>query len=148
MRERNGCSMPDARHFELGKALLHAPGHLQTGLRIGAIAPGLGIAEEDQHGIADELVDGAAIIMSDRRHLREIFVEELRQLLRLQPFGRGREIRRSLASRYGSVVGGFVANSRHLRQEMRRHRAQKTRVGATPIMMGRGEVPFRFMTNV
>lgn len=47
--------------------MLHAPSHLEAGLRIGAVALGLGIAEEDQHRVADELVDGAAEFMGDRR---------------------------------------------------------------------------------
>ena len=54
-----------------------SPGHAHAGLRVGPVAPGLGIAEEDQHGVADELVDGAAVLMRDLRHLGEIFVEQL-----------------------------------------------------------------------
>ena len=62
--------------IELGEPVLHLDRHAQAGLRILGFALGLGIAEEDQHGVADELVDRAAVLQRDRRHLGEIFVEQ------------------------------------------------------------------------
>ena len=54
------------------------------------VALGFRVAEEDHHGVADELVDGAAVLEGDLRHLGEILVEQERDLLRLQALrGRG-----------------------------------------------------------
>jgi hypothetical protein len=49
--------------------------------------PAFPVAKEDQHGVADELVDGAAMRQRDLGHFGEIFIEQLRDLLRLQPLG-------------------------------------------------------------
>ncbi len=50
------------------------------------------VAEEHQQRIADELVDRGAVLEGDRRHLGEVFVEQRRQVLRLEPLGDGGEI--------------------------------------------------------
>ena len=52
----------------------------------------MGIAEEGEHRVAYELVEGGAVLVGDMRHLREVFVQEFRNLFGLKPFGREREI--------------------------------------------------------
>ena len=73
---------------ELGEPVLHLERHAQAGLGVLGLALGFRVAEEDQHRVADELVDGAAVLNSAIvRHFGEIFVEQLRDLLGLQPLG-------------------------------------------------------------
>jgi hypothetical protein len=63
---------------------------LQAGFGVFGIASRLRIAKKNQHGIANELVDGAAMRERDLGHFGKIFIEQLSDLLRLQPFrGRG-----------------------------------------------------------
>ena len=62
------------------------------GLGVLGHAFGLRIAEEDQDRVADELVDRAAMLERDRRHLGQILVEQPRDLLRLQALGGGGEV--------------------------------------------------------
>ena len=94
MRDLNGCSMPALRHFAFSSVSRRCMSQAmrRQACASARVAFGFGIAEEDQHGVADELVDGAAVRQRDRRHLGEIFVEQLRDLLRLQPLGGRREI--------------------------------------------------------
>ena len=86
--------MPALRHLrvEPGDPVLHLDGHAQAGLGVLGVALGFRIAEEDQHGVADELVDGAAMDQGDLRHFGEILVEQFGDLLGLQPLGGGGEI--------------------------------------------------------
>ena len=65
---------------------LHVDRHSETRLRIFRRALGLGIAEKDHDGISDEFIERAAILGRDVRHLREVLVQEARDLLRLQTF--------------------------------------------------------------
>ena len=60
---------------ELGELALHVGGHAQARLGVLRFALGVGIAEEDEDRVADELVDGAAMGERDVRHLGEVFVE-------------------------------------------------------------------------
>ena len=63
---------------EPGDAILHLDRHAQARFGIFGVAFGFRIAEEDQHGVADEFVDRAAVAERDLRHFGEIFVEQLR----------------------------------------------------------------------
>ena len=47
---------------------------------------------KDQHRIADELVDGAAVLERDRGHFGEVLIEQLRNQLELKPLGGGGEV--------------------------------------------------------
>jgi len=62
---------------EAGDAVLHLDRHAKACLGVFGVAFCLGIAKEDQDGVADEFVDRAAIGERNLGHLREIFVEEL-----------------------------------------------------------------------
>ena len=66
--------------IELGQPALHLRRHIEAGPGVLHGALGLGVAEEDHQGITDEFIDGAAMLEGDRRHLREILVEEERDL--------------------------------------------------------------------
>ena len=93
MRTRNGCSTPRRRHcVELVEPSLHLHRHPQAGSRVLDHALRLGVAEERQDGVADELVDRGAMLQRDLRHLGEVLVEQRGQLLRLQALGRGGEV--------------------------------------------------------
>ena len=74
-------------HMQFGQAVLHLRGHSQAGLRVFGIAFGFRIAKENQDGVTDEFVDRAAMLERDVGHLGKIFVEQQRELLRLQSFG-------------------------------------------------------------
>jgi hypothetical protein len=60
---------------ELRDALLHLERHAQARARVLGLALALRVAEEDQDRVADELVDRAAVLQRDRRHLGEVLVE-------------------------------------------------------------------------
>src|SRR3974390_527731 len=77
---------------EFRKTTLHFPSHLQTGRRIYSIAPGFRIAKKNQHCIASELVDGAAVRVSDRTHLCKILVEEFGDQFGLKSLGSSCEV--------------------------------------------------------
>ena len=51
--------------IELAEAALHINRHAQAGVRVLFDALGLGIPEERQHRVADELVDGRAMLEGD-----------------------------------------------------------------------------------
>ena len=79
MRTRNGFlgSFAAPARIEFGDLALHGERHAQAGAGVFGDAFRLGIAEENQDGIADELVDGAAMLRGDLRHLGEVFIEEI-----------------------------------------------------------------------
>jgi hypothetical protein len=61
---------------QLAHALLHGHGHPDALHRILARPQGMGVAEEDDDGVADELVQGRAVFGGNLRHLLEVTVEE------------------------------------------------------------------------
>jgi hypothetical protein len=52
---------------------------------------GVRVAEKDEDGITDVLVDRPAKLQSDLRHLSQIMVEELGQILGFEPLSRLRK---------------------------------------------------------
>ena len=73
--------------LELAHAALHRDRHHHAGLGILLHAPGFGVAEEQQHRVADVLVDGGAVRERDLRHLGQVLIEDIRQLLGFQLVG-------------------------------------------------------------
>jgi len=71
---------------ELEQAALHAPGHPKTGLGVSSVAFGLGVAEENQHRIADEFQDLATLLRDRVAHRAEIAVEKVDQRVARQCF--------------------------------------------------------------
>ncbi|MNJ62187.1 hypothetical protein D3C77_580170 [compost metagenome] len=67
--------------------LAHGDGHGHRGHGVLLGALGGGVAEEDHHRVADELVDGAAVLEGDLRHLVEVGVEDVGQRLGFQFLG-------------------------------------------------------------
>ena len=61
---------------------LHRERHLDTSERVLLDAARLGIAEKHDDGVAHIFIDCRAVFGSDPRHLRQVVVEELRQILR------------------------------------------------------------------
>src|SRR4029077_13169480 len=80
---------PDAIQF--AHSLAHGDRHLYACHRIRLNAFGVWVAEEDEDGVADVLVDRPTKLKSDLRHLSQIMVQELRQILGFEPFSRLRE---------------------------------------------------------
>ena len=76
---------------QLGQALLHLEGHAHAGQRILLGPARFGVAEEDHHRVADELVDGAAMPARDLGHFREISVDVVGQHFGLHHRGDARE---------------------------------------------------------
>src|SRR6516165_600610 len=72
--------------------MLHLNGHAKTRLCIIDISFSFWIAKKDQHCVANKLVDSAPMSEGDSRHLGEIFVEKLRNLLWLETFRNRRKI--------------------------------------------------------
>ena len=74
MRTRKGYSNAGGAPFgiEAADPVLHLDRHAQTGFGVFGVAPRFRIAEEDQHGVADELVDRAAKRERDLGHFGEI----------------------------------------------------------------------------
>src|SRR5207249_2985160 len=66
--------------------------HVQTGLGIFGFALGFRIAKKDQNGVADKLVESAAMLECDVGHLGKILVEQRGNLFRLQALRGRREI--------------------------------------------------------
>ena len=79
IRTRNGhfdaALAPDG--IQLLHAMLHIHGHAQAGSCILLDALRLRVAEEDEDGVAEELVDGRPVLERDGGHLGEIVVEQL-----------------------------------------------------------------------
>ena len=73
--------------LQLVHPLAHGDGHAHAGQRVLLDAARLRVAEEDDDGVADVLVDGRTEVVGDARHLGEIVVEQLRQILGLEPVG-------------------------------------------------------------
>ena len=71
---------------------LHLDCHAQAGFRVRLDAARLGVAEEDDDRVPDELVERAAVAGRDRGHLGQVGVEQRRQLRGLETLGRGREV--------------------------------------------------------
>ena len=86
---RNGRCRPRFAPLviELPHPALHLHRHHHASLGVLLHALGLRIAEEQQHGVADELVDGGAVFERDPRHFRQVVVENVRKLLELQVVG-------------------------------------------------------------
>src|ERR1700757_1185303 len=82
----NARGSPDAIQF--AHFLAHGDRHFYACHRIRLHAFGLRVAEEDEDGIADVFIYRSTKFEGDLRHLREIVVEELRQVLGFQPFSR------------------------------------------------------------
>src|SRR5262249_38296671 len=82
----NARGTPDAIQFV--HFLAHGDRHLHACHRIRLDAFGFRIAKEDENGVADVFVYRATELESDLRHLGQIVVEELRQILRFQTFSR------------------------------------------------------------
>ena len=72
---------------ELLHALLHGDRHLDAGERVLLYASGLRIAEEDHDGVAHVLVDRGAVLQRDPRHLGQVLIEQLRDVLQFHPVG-------------------------------------------------------------
>jgi hypothetical protein len=92
--ELKGLLGPDVHPFalQLPHAALHGDAHLDAGQRILAHAAGVRIAEEGEDRIADVFVDGGAEIQRDLRHLRQVVIQQTRQLLGFEAVGRLGEI--------------------------------------------------------
>src|SRR6516164_9579542 len=90
VRQRGGFSIPEARQdaIQLTHSLAHGDRHLYACHCIRLNAFGVWVAEEDEDGVADVLVDRPTKLEGDLRHLSQIMVEELRQILGFQPFSR------------------------------------------------------------
>src|ERR1700682_3356608 len=58
-----------------------------TTLKNRSMPLGFRITEENQHSVANELIDSAAMGLGDHRHFSEIFVKDPCQILRLHLFG-------------------------------------------------------------
>src|SRR5208282_4027465 len=71
---------------QFGKTMLHFSSHAQTSLGVLRFSLRFRIAEKDQNGIPDKLVDCATMLERDVGHLSEILIEEPGDLLRLQAF--------------------------------------------------------------
>jgi hypothetical protein len=85
----------DARVAPLGVQLCEAPLHIKrhphAGPGVLRFSIGFRIAKKDQNGIADEFVNRAPMRDGGIRHLGEILIEQLSDLLGLQPLsGRGK----------------------------------------------------------
>ena len=76
---------PFVRQF--ANTLLHSDRHLDAGQRIFLHTQRRRIAEEHDNGVTDILVDGRTVLQCDFRHLGEIVVEELGEVLRLHLVG-------------------------------------------------------------
>src|SRR3546814_2653446 len=103
---------------ELDQAALLRHRHAQAGARILDDTLGLGVAEEGEDGIADELIHRRAVRLGDRRHLGEVLVEEIGQLFRLQLFRHrgevldvGEEDRQLRSEEYTSEIQSLMRNS-------------------------------------
>ncbi len=91
---------PDA-DAQVGLALGHPAGRQRRrGIahRDGAVGRAVGmvgvldrLSPERHHRVADELVEGAARVLHDRGHLRQVLVEELDHLVRLHLLGNAGE---------------------------------------------------------
>src|SRR5215213_4772540 len=66
---------------ELADALLHGERHRDAGERVLLDAAALGVAEEHHDCVADIFVDRRAVLERDLRHLGQVVVEELGQVL-------------------------------------------------------------------
>src|SRR5215813_10312091 len=78
--------------IQAGNPMLHLDRHAQAGPGVFRVALGFRIAEKHKHRVADELVNGATVSERNVRHLREILIEQFRDLLRLEPLCRRREV--------------------------------------------------------
>src|SRR4051812_810440 len=67
--------------LELADAPLHRERHRNTGKRVLLDATALGVAEEHHDGVTHVLVDRRAVLEGDFRHLGEVVVEELGEVL-------------------------------------------------------------------
>lgn len=67
--------------LEISHFILHLDGHFDAAEGLVLFRGGFRGTEEDHDGVADKLVDGAAVLVSDLRHFREVFVEEKREFL-------------------------------------------------------------------
>ena len=63
----------------------HRHGHAGEGVFF--LAPAGGVTEENHDGIANELIDGAAVFEGHFRHFVEVVVQQFRQCFRLHLFG-------------------------------------------------------------
>src|SRR5262245_22554726 len=96
---------PEAIQF--AHSLAHGDRHLYACHCIRLNAFGVWVAEEDEDGVADVLVDRPTKLESDLRHLSQIMIEELRQILGFQPFSRFGEVRK-WPTREETVARGFA----------------------------------------
>ena len=80
-----------AELLPLGAKLMHAPqhgdGHAHAGKRVLLQASRLRIAEEHHDRVADIFVYGGAMLERDIRHLGEVTVEQVGEVLRLELVG-------------------------------------------------------------
>ena len=97
--------------MKLAQSFLHGDRHLDAGEGIFLHAPCLGIAEKDDDGVADILVDGRAEIEGNAGHLGEILVEQLGQIFGFQSIGRLGEPR-DVREEYGQLLA--AARDLHL----------------------------------
>ena len=81
-----------AVYLKLLHSALHSDGHPHTGLGVLFDALEFRIAEKHEHGIADELVDSRSMFEGDPGHCREILVQDIRKILRLEILGNLGEI--------------------------------------------------------
>src|SRR6516162_10092075 len=82
----NSRGSPHALQFT--HSLPHGDRHLYACCCIRLNSFGIWVAEEDEDGVSDVLVDCPTKLQSDLRHLGEIMVEKLGQILGFQPFSR------------------------------------------------------------
>ncbi len=72
---------------ELRHPALHRDRHLDAGKRVLLDAAGFRVAEEHHDRVADIFVDRGAVLRRDLRHLREVMIEQLREVFRFHPVG-------------------------------------------------------------
>jgi hypothetical protein len=79
-------------HVQFSEPMLHVSRHVQTSLGVFRFPLGFRIAKKDQNGVADEFVNRAAVLKRDIGHFGKRFIEQRRDLFRLQTFRGCRKI--------------------------------------------------------
>ena len=86
----DAAASPDA--VQMFEAVFHGKGHAEASLGVFLNAFGFGITEENQNGITDELVDGAAVFLGNLSHVGKVFIKQRGQVFGLKPLGGGGKI--------------------------------------------------------
>ncbi len=103
---RNAVLLPIL--LQLHDAHAHAKGHFHATQGVFRLSLALGISEEDEHGVPDELVDRAAAIDRDRGHLRQVGIDDRRQALGLERVAEVGELN-DVGEKDGQILPGMGA---------------------------------------